>query len=147
MNDKLERCGSKRSWPNLRYYSGIRLEKLRKTTKNLSQIAGIRAEIWTGTCRIRSRRVNHSTTTFDEICRRLTVLRSKTLRNVKKSLKQLVYVVLFVSPKIVQIILYLDVLSGTVCILLEAGKIAGKSSVSLWTGFIWLKIGSSDGLW
>jgi hypothetical protein len=27
----------KRSWPNLRYYPGIRLGGLRKTTKNLSQ--------------------------------------------------------------------------------------------------------------
>jgi hypothetical protein len=30
-------CGRKRSWPNLRYYSGICQERLRKTTKNLSQ--------------------------------------------------------------------------------------------------------------
>jgi hypothetical protein len=30
-------CGRKRSWPNLRYYPGICLEGLRKTTKNLSQ--------------------------------------------------------------------------------------------------------------
>jgi hypothetical protein len=27
--------GSKRSWPDLRYYAGIRLEGLRKSTKNL----------------------------------------------------------------------------------------------------------------
>jgi hypothetical protein len=30
-------CGWKRSWPNLRYYPGICLEGLRKTTKILSQ--------------------------------------------------------------------------------------------------------------
>jgi hypothetical protein len=30
-------CGRKRSWPNLRYYPGICLEGLTKTTKNLSQ--------------------------------------------------------------------------------------------------------------
>jgi hypothetical protein len=29
--------GRKRSWPNLRYYSGICLEELRKTTNTLSQ--------------------------------------------------------------------------------------------------------------
>jgi hypothetical protein len=39
VNDELENtvCGRKRSWPNLRYYLGICLERLRKTTKNLSQ--------------------------------------------------------------------------------------------------------------
>jgi hypothetical protein len=30
-------CGRKRSWPNLRYYPGTRLEGVRKTTKSLSQ--------------------------------------------------------------------------------------------------------------
>jgi hypothetical protein len=30
-------CGRKRSWPNFRYYPGIFLEGLKKTTKNLSQ--------------------------------------------------------------------------------------------------------------
>jgi hypothetical protein len=30
-------CGRKRPWPNLRYYNGIFLEGLRKTTKNLSR--------------------------------------------------------------------------------------------------------------
>jgi hypothetical protein len=30
-------CGRKWLWPNLRYYPGICLEELRKTTKNLSQ--------------------------------------------------------------------------------------------------------------
>jgi hypothetical protein len=29
-------CGRTRSWPNLRYYPGIYLEGLRKTTKTLS---------------------------------------------------------------------------------------------------------------
>jgi hypothetical protein len=51
----------------LRYYPGIRLEGPRKTTKNLNQdsrSSGTRFE--TGTFRIRSRSVNHSTTTFDK---------------------------------------------------------------------------------
>jgi hypothetical protein len=30
----------KRSWPNLRYYAGIRLQKLKKTTKILITVAG-----------------------------------------------------------------------------------------------------------
>jgi hypothetical protein len=49
----------------LRYYPGIRLEGLRKTTKILTldrRLPGPRIE--TGTPRIRSRSVNHSTTTF-----------------------------------------------------------------------------------
>jgi hypothetical protein len=29
--------GRKRSWPNLRYYAGIRLESVRKTSNNLNQ--------------------------------------------------------------------------------------------------------------
>jgi hypothetical protein len=29
-------CGKKPSWPNFGYYSGIRLERLRKTTEDLS---------------------------------------------------------------------------------------------------------------
>jgi hypothetical protein len=33
----LKGCGRKQSWPNLRYYPGIFLEGLRKTTKALSQ--------------------------------------------------------------------------------------------------------------
>jgi hypothetical protein len=33
----MERCGRKRSWINLRYYAGICLEVLEKTTKTLSQ--------------------------------------------------------------------------------------------------------------
>jgi hypothetical protein len=33
VNDKLETMFKKRSWPNLRYYPGIYLEELRKTTK------------------------------------------------------------------------------------------------------------------
>jgi hypothetical protein len=32
-----KRCGRKRSWPNLRYYLCICLERLSKTSKNLSQ--------------------------------------------------------------------------------------------------------------
>jgi hypothetical protein len=37
VSNEFERMWKKRSWPNLRYYSGICLEGLRKTTKNLSQ--------------------------------------------------------------------------------------------------------------
>jgi hypothetical protein len=37
MNDELERCGRKQLWPNLRYYPGIFVEGLRKTTNILSQ--------------------------------------------------------------------------------------------------------------
>jgi hypothetical protein len=35
----------KRSWPNLRYYTGIRLEGLRKRRKTSTSITGRRAEI------------------------------------------------------------------------------------------------------
>jgi hypothetical protein len=34
----------KQSWPNLRYYLGIRFEGLRKTTKNLSQYSRSQGE-------------------------------------------------------------------------------------------------------
>jgi hypothetical protein len=57
--------GRKLSWPNFWYYPVIRLDGLRKTTKNLNQDSlppGPRFE--PGTSRIRSRSVNHSTTTF-----------------------------------------------------------------------------------
>jgi hypothetical protein len=37
VNNELERCRRKQSWPNLRYYPGIRLEVPRKTTKKLTQ--------------------------------------------------------------------------------------------------------------
>jgi hypothetical protein len=37
VNNELERCGRKRSWPNLRYHPGICLEGLRKDTETLSQ--------------------------------------------------------------------------------------------------------------
>jgi hypothetical protein len=37
MNYEMKWCGRKRSWPNIKYYPGIFLEKLRKTTKDLSQ--------------------------------------------------------------------------------------------------------------
>jgi hypothetical protein len=51
----------------LRYYPGIRLEGLRKTTKTLNQDSrspGTRIEC--GTSRIRSRGINRSTTTFGD---------------------------------------------------------------------------------
>jgi hypothetical protein len=37
--------GTKKSWPNLRYYPGILQEELRKTTKPSVRIAGLWAEI------------------------------------------------------------------------------------------------------
>jgi hypothetical protein len=40
----LKRSGRKLSWPNLWYYFGIRLERLRRTTKTAKK-AGIQAEI------------------------------------------------------------------------------------------------------
>jgi hypothetical protein len=46
-------CRRKRSWPNLRYYSGIYLYGLKKPTKNLSRIASLRADIYTRVYRIR----------------------------------------------------------------------------------------------
>jgi hypothetical protein len=36
--------GKKRLWPNLRYYPGIFLEGMRKTTKNPGRIAGLWAD-------------------------------------------------------------------------------------------------------
>jgi hypothetical protein len=49
----------------LRYYLGIRLEELRKTTKALNQDSRSPEQIFEpGTFRIRSRSVNHSTTMF-----------------------------------------------------------------------------------
>jgi hypothetical protein len=37
--------GKKRSWPFFRYYSGIRLEGLKKATKTSVMRAGLQAEI------------------------------------------------------------------------------------------------------
>jgi hypothetical protein len=57
--------GRKRLWRVLRYYRGIRLQGLKKNTRNLSRdsrLLGPRSEA--GTSRIRSRNINHSTTTF-----------------------------------------------------------------------------------
>jgi hypothetical protein len=59
--------GRKRSLPNSRHYTGIHLG-LKKTTKNLnhhSRSPGPRFE--PGTSQIRSRSVNHSTTTLGTI--------------------------------------------------------------------------------
>jgi hypothetical protein len=47
----------------LRYYPGICLDELRKTTKNL-RVAGLGPRFEPGISLIRSRSVNHSTTTF-----------------------------------------------------------------------------------
>jgi hypothetical protein len=41
VNDELERNVRKRSWPNMRYYSGTWLDGLRKNVR----IAGLRANI------------------------------------------------------------------------------------------------------
>jgi hypothetical protein len=38
-------CGRKRSWPNLRHYTGICLEGLRQPRKASVRIAALRAEI------------------------------------------------------------------------------------------------------
>jgi len=49
----------------LMYYPGIRLEGLRKTTKNLNEDSrSPEPRIETGTFRIRSKSVNYSTITF-----------------------------------------------------------------------------------
>jgi hypothetical protein len=61
--------GMKRSWPDLRYYADIQVERLRRATKILSQdkpISGPRFEL--GTSEIRSRSVRYSTTTFGQVC-------------------------------------------------------------------------------
>jgi hypothetical protein len=55
--------GRKRSWPKLRYYPGICLEGLRKTTKTSVRIAGLRVKIWTRDLPS----VNHPTTTFGRL--------------------------------------------------------------------------------
>jgi hypothetical protein len=57
--------GRKRSLPSLRYCAGIRLERLRKTTKILNQHSRSPVPRFEpGTSRIRSRSVDHSITTF-----------------------------------------------------------------------------------
>jgi hypothetical protein len=38
-------CGRKQLWPNLRYYPGFCLERLRETIKALVRIAGLQAEV------------------------------------------------------------------------------------------------------
>jgi hypothetical protein len=49
----LKGFGRKRSWPILRYYLGIHLEGLRKTTKDLNQDSrSLRPRIKPGTSRI-----------------------------------------------------------------------------------------------
>jgi hypothetical protein len=39
-------CGRKQSWPDLRYYPGICLEGLRKSSKTPVRIADFWAKIW-----------------------------------------------------------------------------------------------------
>jgi hypothetical protein len=43
VNDEFKIFGRKQPWPNLRYYPGVRLEELRKTTEDF-RIADLRAE-------------------------------------------------------------------------------------------------------
>jgi hypothetical protein len=54
----------KRSWPTLRYYSGIRLTGLRETTKTSFRTDGLRARFEPGIIQIRSSSVNYSTRMF-----------------------------------------------------------------------------------
>jgi hypothetical protein len=76
-------CGRKCSWPNLKYYAGIRLEGLRKTTKNLNQDSlSPRPRFEPGSSRIRSRSANHSTTTFGALSYDEAVRHSKVQRHV-----------------------------------------------------------------
>jgi hypothetical protein len=62
-----KRCW-RRSWPNLRYYPGICLEGLRKTTNNLSRDSRSQDRDLNPDLRIQSRSVNYSTTTFSSPC-------------------------------------------------------------------------------
>jgi hypothetical protein len=39
VNDELKRVWKERSWRNLRHYIGIYLERLRRTTRNVSQVS------------------------------------------------------------------------------------------------------------
>jgi hypothetical protein len=55
----------KRSWPNLRYCPAIGLEGLSETTKNLG-IPVSESRFESGTSRLQSRSVNHSSTTFND---------------------------------------------------------------------------------
>jgi hypothetical protein len=62
---ELNGFGRKRPWPNLRYYPGISMKGLRKITKKISQDSRSPGpKIEAGISRIRSRSVNHSTTTL-----------------------------------------------------------------------------------
>jgi hypothetical protein len=55
-------CGRKQSWSNLRYYPGICLEGLRKTTNKPQSVTRLRFE--PGRYQIQSRSVINLTTTF-----------------------------------------------------------------------------------
>jgi hypothetical protein len=57
--------GRKWSWPNIRYYASIRLERLRKTTKKINQHSQLPEPGYDpGSSWIWSRSVNHSNMTF-----------------------------------------------------------------------------------
>jgi hypothetical protein len=63
--DELEKNLYERSWPYLRYYPGIRLEKPRKTKKTLIQDSSSpRQKIEPRTSGMPSRSINLSTTTI-----------------------------------------------------------------------------------
>jgi hypothetical protein len=62
---KWQGYGRKRSWPDLRYYPGIFVEGLRKTTKNLSQESrSLSRDLNSGPADYVSRSVKRWTTTF-----------------------------------------------------------------------------------
>jgi hypothetical protein len=62
----------------LRYYPGIGLEGLSKTMNEVNQDRRYRGRESNKTSRIRSRNVNHLTTTFGEICMEVGLLRNVT---------------------------------------------------------------------
>jgi hypothetical protein len=45
LNTEFERYGRRQSWPSLGYCLSICMERLRKATKVLSQVASVQAEI------------------------------------------------------------------------------------------------------
>jgi hypothetical protein len=58
-------CQTKRLWPILQYFSGIGLDRPRKTKKTAFNTVGLWTEIWIRSW-IQSRDANQSTDTFDD---------------------------------------------------------------------------------